>query len=76
MWVRFMQSALPEEEDPMAAQPPGLVSVRINPGTGLRAKATDPEAVFEIFREEFVPPLGPDLVKSQDKEEQATQSIF
>jgi len=76
MWVRFMQSALPEEEATMATQPPGLVSVRINPSTGLRARATDPDAVFEIFREEFVPPLGPDLVHSLDKEEQPTQSIF
>ncbi len=76
MWTRFMRSALPEEEDQTAAQPPGLVSVRINPRTGLRAKATDPNAVFEIFREEYVPPDAPDLVHAQDKEEQATQEIF
>lgn len=75
MWTRFMLSALPEEEEPTAAHPPRLVSVRINPRTGLRARATDPDAVFEIFREEFIPPL-PDLARSQDNEEQATQSIF
>jgi penicillin-binding protein 1A len=75
MWASFMGTVLPEEEDQMAAQPPGLVSVRINPRSGLRARATDPDAVFEIFREELVPDLPADL-HSEDEEDHATREIF
>jgi len=36
-------------------QPPGLVTVRIDPETGLLAGANNPEGIFETFRSESVP---------------------
>ena len=51
-----MSRALPPEEDSsLLPRPNGIVSVRIDPKTGLRADPTDPNAIFEIFREEYAP---------------------
>ena len=36
-------------------QPPGMVTVRIDPETGLLAGADLPDAIFETFRVEHVP---------------------
>lgn len=56
MWIEFMETALdgrPPRDLPMA---PGVVTVRIDPETGQRAPAGDPDAILELFREELVPP--------------------
>jgi len=57
MWMDYMGVALkgmPESELP---EPPGLVTVRIDPVTGLRASADDKNAIFETFRVQDVPKL-------------------
>jgi penicillin-binding protein 1A len=55
-WIDFMSRALPPEADSsLLPRPNGIVSVRIDPKTGLRADPTDPNAIFEIFREEYAP---------------------
>ena len=65
-WIDFMAEALPpENESRTLARPNGIVTVRINPDTGLRAEPSDPDAIFEIFREEFVP--TEDLAKKEDE---------
>lgn len=56
MWIRFMETALarlPPYDPPM---PAGLVTVRIDPATGKQARAGDPDAILELFREGNVPP--------------------
>ena len=45
---------MPEREYP---EPIGLTRVRISPETGLLARADNPYGIFEIFREDAVPPL-------------------
>ena len=55
IWIDFMREALrdsPEQERPV---PPGIVSVRIDPETGLLARPGQPQAIFEYFRQEHVP---------------------
>ena len=54
----FMKAALEGMPERMMPQPDGLVTVRINSQTGLRAGPNEPGAIFEIFREEDVPPYG------------------
>ena len=39
-------------------QPDGIATVRINSKTGLRTQPGDPEAIFEVFKVEEVPPYG------------------
>ena len=56
MWIDFMGAALkgvPEASPPM---PPGLATVRIDSKTGLRCNAGDPNAIWETFRNDNLPP--------------------
>ncbi len=55
IWIDFMELALKDQPVIRQEQPPGIVSVRIDPDTGKRAKVGDPDAIFEIFREDYVP---------------------
>lgn len=83
MWIRFMDEALNEMKVPQnrMARPSEIVSVRINPTTGERAGATDPGAIFEIFRPEFVPlaRVGGESVRTDeypDDEDQEEPPLF
>ncbi|NCF81458.1 MAG: PBP1A family penicillin-binding protein [Proteobacteria bacterium] len=55
MWIDFMRVALDGVAEEPLPQPDGLVTVRIDPESGLRASASQPGAVFETFRSENVP---------------------
>ncbi len=55
MWIDFMRVALQGQEETVLEQPPGVVTVRIDPESGLLAGADQKDAIFETFREESVP---------------------
>ena len=55
MWIQFMQTALKGRPEHALEQPPGIVSVRIDPQSGKRASANDPLAMFEYFMSPYVP---------------------
>ena len=55
IWIDFMKPALEGTPESVMSQPDGLVTVRIDPNTGLRTHASDNNAIFETFREELVP---------------------
>jgi len=55
IWSDYMAVALNNMEDSHMKQPNGIVTVRIDPETGLLAKPGAKNAVFEIFRTEFAP---------------------
>ena len=55
MWIEFMRTGLKGLPVRALEQPPGLVTVRIDPETGLLASANNPKAIFETFRVENVP---------------------
>ncbi|MEX2488116.1 MAG: PBP1A family penicillin-binding protein [Pseudomonadales bacterium] len=76
-WIEFMKEALPpESESSELPMPNGLVTARIDPETGYRVDASHPNAVFEIFREENVPPRAPGLARQDDGSEEPLQQIF
>ncbi|MGH8646215.1 MAG: penicillin-binding protein 1A, partial [Gammaproteobacteria bacterium] len=50
MWIDFMRVALKDRPEAVLPQPSGLVTVRIDPATGLLAGYGEP-AIFETFRE-------------------------
>jgi len=73
-WIDYMSEALPSEaESRHATMPNGLVRVRIDPDTGFRAELSDPNAIFEIFREENVPKPGPSLARKEETEDPVKQ---
>jgi penicillin-binding protein 1A len=55
MWVLFMEEALRDLPDHILEQPPGMVTVRIDPENGLLAGPDTASPIFETFRERFVP---------------------
>lgn len=55
IWIDFMRDALKDVPETRFVQPPGLVTVRIDPATGLRANPGAENAIFEIFRTENTP---------------------
>ncbi len=55
MWIDYMRAALEGTDVALLEQPPGLVTMRINKNTGQPAPATDPNAIMETFRPEYVP---------------------
>lgn len=55
IWIDFMKVVLEGRPEKTMAQPNGIVTVRINPETGLRAQPDESGAIFEVFREENLP---------------------
>ncbi len=55
MWINYMGAALNGIPESTMPQPPGMVTVRINPKTGKLARPGDPTAVFETFRKNRLP---------------------
>jgi penicillin-binding protein 1A len=58
-WIEYMRRALDDSPEAILPQPPGLVTVKIDPSTGLLAGANDPNAIFETFRANQVPQASP-----------------
>jgi penicillin-binding protein 1A len=58
IWINFMRDALRDSPDVERPIPAGVVTVRIDPDTGLLAPADQSNAIFEYFREERVPSYG------------------
>ena len=75
-WIEFMKEALKgSPEDILRSKPEGLVLVKIDPKTGLRANASDPQGIFEIFREENSPQTMSKRVPGFEAED-PTQTLF
>ena len=55
MWIDFMRVALKGLPPRPLERPPGLVTVRIDPDSGLLAPAGYPKAIFETFRADNLP---------------------
>lgn len=55
IWIEYMRVALQGREEIHRKQPPGIVTVKIDPTTGLLARPGQSDAIFEIFREELAP---------------------
>jgi penicillin-binding protein 1A len=80
MWMYFMADALqgtPEQRQPA---PPGLVTMRISPETGLAASPGDASAIFETFMAGHVPneegPRAPNGNDPNQPAEQSNDSLF
>jgi penicillin-binding protein 1A len=55
MWIDYMREALQGIEEVNLPPPEGLVTVRIDPVTGLLARSGQKDAIFETFMEDTVP---------------------
>ena len=55
MWIDYMRFALQGIPEQHPSPPEGLVTVRIDPATGLLARSGQADAIFETFMAETVP---------------------
>ncbi|MBX2857824.1 MAG: penicillin-binding protein 1A [Cellvibrionaceae bacterium] len=79
IWIDFMREALNGTDESHHSQPPGIVTVKIDPETGYRAKPGDPDAIFEYFRSGQVPQSTSDPAAPYDsvfQDQQVTEEIF
>ena len=60
IWIEFMQAALEGKAENTLSQPDGMVTLRIDPATGLLVDQDSGRGIEETFREEFVPTLSAD----------------
>ncbi len=58
IWINFMREALRDSPQLKRPVPHGIVSVKINPDTGLLANPGQSDAIFEYFLKENVPGQG------------------
>ncbi len=72
MWIYFMDEALRGRPEHSLAEPPDIVTARIDPATGLLAWPEQNDAVFENFRSENVPKRR---VSLEEHQEQAPQGV-
>ncbi|MGM0593593.1 MAG: penicillin-binding protein 1A [Pseudomonadota bacterium] len=59
IWIDYMREALRDRPEHTMEQPEGLVSVRIDAETGRYSAGDNPNAIFELFREENAPKPEP-----------------
>ncbi len=78
IWQGFMEAALAGRPENSLKQPDGLVTAKIDPATGLLAPANMKGAIFEIFRQRYLPsnfaPIKVDDPFNEKDEEE--ESIF
>ncbi|ADE16904.1 penicillin-binding protein, 1A family [Nitrosococcus halophilus Nc 4] len=55
MWINYMDAVLDGEPEKPLIPPKGIVTVRIDPETGLLARPNTPNAIFETFLAEHAP---------------------
>jgi penicillin-binding protein 1A len=55
MWIAFMREALRGVPEKTLDRPPGLVTVRIDPASGLLAKSNQTSGIFETFFSDNAP---------------------
>ena len=57
IWRDYMQVALDQRAESHPNQPPGIVTMKIDPATGALAAANQENALFELFLGEFAPKM-------------------
>lgn len=55
VWIDYMKIALKNKPEHSLKQPEGMLTMRIDPQTGLLAGTDNPNGIFETFRAEFAP---------------------
>lgn len=79
MWLAFMREALQGKPEHTMPEPPGIVTAKINPKTGLLAYPGEKNAIFEVFRKGTLPSASNNHVNTTDdggQTEQWGQPLF
>ena len=58
VWIEFMRAALQGQPESRLIQPPGVLSMKIDPATGALADSGQTDAIYEYFLAEYAPGAG------------------
>ncbi|HEY5717428.1 MAG TPA: penicillin-binding transpeptidase domain-containing protein [Motiliproteus sp.] len=76
IWIDFMSEALADVPETPLIPPEGIVSVRIDPKTGLLAYPGQRDAVFEFFRTDDVPNQMAQMAGPAKQDTVAPEELF
>ena len=76
MWIYFMEKALKDIPENIPIQPNGLVSVKIDPHSGLLARPEQKDSIYEIFTAETVPTEISPITSAENTEDLNQENIF
>ncbi len=81
MWIDYMKVALDGMPESIMERPKGLVNVRIDPVSGKLANASNPDAIFEVFRIENAPKVTsetkqPDIFLQESESSSIPEQLF
>ncbi len=74
IWISFMREALRDSPEKSLQLPPGVVSVKIDPETGLLAGSDFPNAIFETFRTQHAPKQTAEIKPTEATGKTSTQA--
>ena len=74
IWIDFMKTALADMPESPLPIPDGIVQIRIDPNTGMRASPQQNNAIFEYFKAEETPRQG--IAERSQNNGQSTEDIF
>ena len=73
IWMDYMGEALKDMPPTTMPQPPGIVTVRIDPKTGKRVPPGASDGMFELFRQENVPPAPSESATPAENDRQENE---
>src|SRR6185437_5026403 len=78
IWIDFMRLALKDVPEQPFDMPPGISKVRIDPGSGTLASASDSGAILEVLKSEDVARLAaqPPQGEQQNGEQREAYDVF
>lgn len=76
LWIDFMRVALLGKPEHTLAEPPGIISIGINPTNGLRARPNQINTITEYFKESELPPLDEESSTETGNPQNADESLF
>ncbi len=78
IWIDYMREALKDIPDVPAPPPEGLVTVRIDPYSGMLASPGQEDAIFESFQKEKVPEMAstPTIIPGSEEELVIPEQLF
>ena len=74
IWIQFMKEALQSMPESTMPQPPDIVSIRIDPDTGLLARPNQSNAIFELFTKDTAPTQVASSSSSAESSEEGVET--
>jgi len=76
VWIDFMKIALRGKPEHSLSEPPGIISLGINPANGLRAKPNQLNTITEYFMETDVPAVDEEVTSEPGVKAHPEENLF